>query len=512
VTQIFLLTIGFVVFRYIIRFISKLPNTGYFEPFMAVEFVKLLPGQPLILVLTGLLGAFLIFTRRKTSHSWNELPRGSAIRFLVISCALILTWAYSCYGYNYYYHQWHHYDRVLLVVLCALLIRFPVFTIPFVFQVSIIAWQSSFNEDWISWAFLDSPLNLLILFAVNFLASSITRSWNQQAFIFLTICFIGSHYSSPGLTKLKLGWFWDNQVHLFLPSTYSNGWLAMLDAHTIGSITRALQPFDAAIRLGVFIMECVAPYLLLSGRRYALVFIPLWALLHIAIFGMSGICLWMWVACEVALFVLILKNHDFYDWAGLPSLKLGLTGIAIVGSSFLWLEPAKLSWMDSGINYVYNFEVECHSGRYGLSPGYFTPFDFRFAVSDFGFLVHEPLLPVKWGATNRKTAEGLRSLVTAKDILVYENLNGTILYDEEKTKWFIHKVETMVTNINGSRAFPRSLGYLESPPTVVRFGKTNSWDGQEAIEKLHISQSLWYFDGENPQEIRRIPLIELEIP
>jgi hypothetical protein len=119
---------------------------------------------------------------------------------------------------------------------------------------------------------------------------------------------------------------------------------------------------------------------------------------------------------------------------------------------------------------------------------------------------------VSWGAANRKTAEGIRTAKDKINVLAYEKSNGKIYYDENRKDWFIKKISRLVTNINSSKEQSRSLGFIESPPTVVRFAGSNSWDGQEQIEKLHIYQSFWYFDGKEPVEIRRIPLLVLEIP
>ena len=61
-------------------------------------------------------------------------------------CIFVLTWSFSLYEYNYYFNQWHLFDRVLLITLGILSIRYPFIIIFFVIQAICISKQFTFPK------------------------------------------------------------------------------------------------------------------------------------------------------------------------------------------------------------------------------------------------------------------------------------------------------------------------------------------------------------------------------
>ncbi|MGB8223343.1 MAG: hypothetical protein WCF10_12235, partial [Polyangiales bacterium] len=85
------------------------------------------PVVPQLLFL--LLPTALILTARVRIR-WDQWDNGKALRNLVMTLLIILTWSATTFDYNIYLNQGHFLDRLLAIFLTALCWRFPL-AVPF---------------------------------------------------------------------------------------------------------------------------------------------------------------------------------------------------------------------------------------------------------------------------------------------------------------------------------------------------------------------------------------------
>ena len=103
------------------------------------------------------------------------------MRRLVILVTAILAWTFSTYDVNLYLGREHHADRVLLLVLGALVWRRPVFVLPFVLLVVAVVNQFFFPIGGYSTAEQFALVRVLIVFLATFLLQLLTGRHDFRA-------------------------------------------------------------------------------------------------------------------------------------------------------------------------------------------------------------------------------------------------------------------------------------------------------------------------------------------
>jgi len=510
VASIFSLILVFLFLRAGIIPLGRLPAEKYEHSLIAWEAVKSLPDFG-IRILPGLMVvAVLCWKWRLLMVSWREWEHGRAVRSFVVVAAAVLLWQFATYDYNSFFGQWHALDRVLLVVGFAGLCWRPVFVFPFLIQVVLLAGQFAHPLGGFSWIVPDQAIHLLILFLSFHLFSLATGIRKVDSFVFVAVCLVAAHYWTSGYLKLRGGWLQGSPIEFVLPNTYAGGWLEGLSPDSIGKWTNVFAQFSPFIKIFTLIVECGFALCFLH-RRAALFFLSSCILFHLGIFLIMGFCFWAWAIVNACLLLLIWKRKLLPTKHVFGGVGFCLAFLLII-TSHKWLNPGKLMWFDARATYTYRIYGEGPSGKeYHLPPRYFQPYNYQF-VMGFGFLSEERTLPVTLGATSKSIANALMNTRTGEEVLALEKELGTNRYDPRRRDRLEAFLRKFVAGVNESADRKTALRKIQSPRILWAFGEDGAYQYEEPIHRLTVVQVLSFFDGNTYQEIRRKPVLEVEIP
>lgn len=489
--------------------VGRLAEASYFRPFITLELFRspTLFQLILLLVVVGLL-----VWKRAATWRWTDLDRGEQWRPWILLIVAILTWSYATYDYNLYYSQGHVADRIFLVLLASAAIWRPAFLLPFVFLVTALATQFNYPIGGYSVTEQFMLVRILILFFAALLWSSLTARPVTTLFGFLLLTLVASSYWWSGLGKLRLLWFTHRHVYLLLPAAYSSGWLAFLQPESIEGVVNGLSRLDPLMVAFTLFAECGA-ILFLWRRRFALLLLSSWIVLHVGIIFLSGIFFWKWILVDLGLFVLLWRSK-----LGKNRLVFGrehfLLSIVLIGLGRFWYQAVNLSWYDVPVNYAYRVEATGESGQtYPLPPRFFAPYEYQFSLASFGYLVEQPRLTIVYGATwDRTVAKELLGAEEAIDLFEVERKHGMVRLDKAQIALLEQFIQRSLSNLNAGAGRAAWYTRLQPPSQLLSFPYNPSFTGQEPITHVDIHQVTSWWNGENYLEVRDQIVHRIDIP
>ncbi len=497
-----------VVGETVIYRLGQLDEAAYFEPSILAEVVR---ARWPVAVLAVVASVAAMVRWRTFGPRWpttGPFP----LRLVVVLPAAVLTWAYTTYDYNLYFDRGHAIDRILLLVLFVALVWRPVF-VP-VWLVALVAVMGQFAHPLGGYSLAEqSPLiQILVAFIAVWVARAVIGRWLAWQFLFVALCIVASTYWWSGVGKLRLGWIGAGpHVNFELPATYSNGWLGFVSEDRIGELASWLGVLRWPMAVGVLVVELGA--LLLLVRRWTLTALLVGFVgFHLAVFGLTGILFWKWMAVEIGLLVVLLhrrrdRDVPFFD------VSHAIVSVVVIGGSFVWFAPSNLSWYDAPATYVYRLEATGNDGRVGaLPPGFFGEYSYQFTLSVFEYLVaDDPRLGLYYGAMyDREALRKLRTARTAEEVFAIEAEHGLVRHDAGRAERFERFVATYVGNWNERRSSSTAVSLVEPPSQLITFDRRRSYDGG-SIETVTVTQVLTFFDGERYAELREVPVLTVTI-
>ena len=126
--------------------------------------------------------------------------------------------------------------------------------------------------------------------------------------------------------------------------------------------------------------------------------------------------------------------------------------------------------------------------------------------------INHPVLPIYWGATNRRIADKLINAGTAEEFFELEAAEGKARFHQGTLTLLEDYVRDFVYHRNERLANGAPPARLYAPLVLWTLRDENGYRGQEKIKTVEIIQVVSFFDGENFSEIRRLPLTSIEIP
>lgn len=412
--------------------LQKILYVGLNETFFSSEILGLnyiFQSKRLILFYLVLVIFFLLLTQYKKRV---EVP--IYIKIIVGLCILILTWSYSLYEYNYYFNQWHLYDRVLLIILGILSIRHPFFTIFFVLQTICISKQFTFPKGFV-YSLTDKKIifDILILYWLFYVFQIFIKNINWKFFIVIILATIGNWYFLASYGKFRLDWLQENQTFNLYSSVQVFGWLQFLPDYITISLGSFIKNNNNFIQISVIIIELLLPIIILLHRRLVLPTLSLYIVFHIMIFLFSGIFFWKWILLEISL-IFIIK----YFQLNLSKSKYLLLYFPLLFCSSLFLKSFSLSWLDSGYIHHYKFHFQTDSNEIiTLDASFFSPYDLIFAQNRFHYLFNNKVLSYTFGSTQSKDVVRFindlkKNNFDKNKIINFKNKNGTNKYNLNK--------------------------------------------------------------------------------
>jgi hypothetical protein len=487
----------------------RLPAASYFEPVIAFSLPRALAIRwPLLLALAAL----LCWRRREVWRGWGELEQGQALRLLVGGLTLVFAWTFATNDVNLYFDRTHAVDRLLLVVLAALVCWRPLFLLGFLPLLAAVVWQFEVPLGGFSWTDKSAPVRVLLLFLVWFLWLAATGGRRTQAFVFTMGCLVAGHYFVPALEKLRLGWLAHGQLHHLTLAAWENGWLVGLDAAGITSLAKLLsrgEPLSMAFTIAV---EAGALFFFWR-RSAALALLAGWILLHTGIFFTSGIFFWKWMLRDAGLFAFFLALRRAPATQVFGPGPLLLSFVLVAGAS-TWCTPVRLGWFDTRIAYTYRYTAFTASGgAYRIAPSFFAPYDLLISQNRFGYLVERPSLVGTFGMTlDGDIAAALIPVRALPEVETLETRMGRALFDAKRAEHFDDFMRRFLSAANRRGAHSAWYTVLRPPLHIWTAPREPAYALQEPIVRLGVDRVTTLWDGERFTELRVERVREVAIP
>jgi len=384
------------------------------------------------------------------SQNWHEIEFGKTLRVFAIGICMVLAWSYAFYDFNYYLNEQHLLDRILIVVLVGLVAWKPAF-IPFFLALCLLV-LSQFSYPF-SASLLDKRLlfNILTMIWV-FILLYPRFNFKTVHLVFLILCLHGSNYFFAGFTKISIGpglyeWVVENDLWMHAVYSQSKGWLTFLDSGTAEGILKIMKDWNQLFLVVSLLIELLPLTLLLFNRRWAVICLLSFDLLHLGIFFESGIFFWKWIILNLLIIFLIRKlNGD--QIKQLFSKRYYAMSLVVIVCGFIYFKPVTLGWWDTRTNESYSIELELEDGAVkALRMNDMAPYDMFFTFSRFSFLnPHKALLSNAHVTQDYELYQALRDV----DLKGFKALSagGTSRFDGETSSTFDQFIQQSFLNLN----------------------------------------------------------------
>ena len=491
--------------------VGRLPSDSYYSPVLLVELLRNLPLH--FYIALPVLVAAALYLRGGSAFAvrWQQLAHHRVVLPLVAASVVLLAWAFSTYRFNFYFGQAHALDRVLLVVLAALVIWRPIFTLPFTLVFLPVIGQFDFPIGGYSWS---EPFMLwrILVLVVAALLLQIATGRKQKALVFIILCLVAAHYWGPGVGKLRLNWLTHGHLYHLMFATYANGMWGFLSPEALTSMARFASRFDLLLLLFTLAVE-IGALISLWNRRIFVAASFGRILLHVGIALFSGIFFWKWIVISTLL-IWLLRRPDRIEDDALFTPAHFLFSIVLIGGGIVWFQPTNLAWYDSPLSYTYRLEVQTADGTTEmLTPRAMQPYDYQFTLGNyFSYLVEAKQTVVVWGAVfERPLADALLSAETPADIYAIEEQMGNVPFNRAQAEQFDNFIRDYVTTLN-ERGRNDWWEWLKPPPQLITFDGADAYSGSQPITKVTVKQVTGFYDGTSWDEIRSRTVREIAIP
>lgn len=408
---------AYVVLDVLTRLAADLDPSDVFE---SVLVWQMLVSNPIPVVVLLVAGAVLYRTGRgRLVAPWTAVDHGTVLRWFAAPLVVMSTWYGATYEFNYFLDQWHAADRILLVVLAVGAWFRPIVLLAFVLQARVIAEQFAFPLGALASQNITELLMiaLLVIVAMYVVAAAMGTSETSAVMLVLATV-VAAHFFVPGFAKVRLGidWFTMNEIGNFAWNSHVAGWMGGGDGGWARSLASVSQTLRLPIVLGTVFIE-VGAIVAVLHRRLLRLWLPAWALFHLAIFAMSGFLLLEWIVVEIALLV-VFTRRELGEWLGrndTPARAILAVGLVVVAGPIIY-HPPSLAWFDSPVSYAYEVDAVGVSGaEYHVTLDALAPYQ-----QDFGFVF----------AHFREEAEVVMGYGAVGSLWLFEVLETTSDFDE----------------------------------------------------------------------------------
>lgn len=434
---------------------------------------------------------------------WNAVDDGAALRLLVMAITGITTWALTTYARNLYVDQLHLADRLLLLALWLAIAWRPLFALPYAIVAGAVAGQFTVPLGFISWTEMGVLLHLPVLLIAFWAVRSATGSRRSDVFVLAWCCLVAVTFWTSGLGKLRIDWFGHPHVSLLMLGAYANGWLAFLDAESVVRAANALARATWPMMVLTLVLECGA--LVVLWRRWSLLgFLMLEIGFHVAVFAMTGICFWKWVAADAALFAYLMSRERLQRLALFTPGRFVLS-LAVIVSGPLWIRAENLTWLDTPLTYSLRFVgVDEAGATHPLVPAFFRPFGDAIVLGTFPAVSPYPQLTRGMGVTtDRPIAEALLRARTAEEVFALEARLGTARFNSPAAAAFDDFVARTAANARcDAERDPALLRLVGAPRHLWTFPLAASLPCATVLSRVTVVERTRFFDGARLRVIR----------
>ncbi|MFW2440573.1 MAG: hypothetical protein ACN4GR_14535 [Arenicellales bacterium] len=500
----------FVLLDHGYRYLTHLDESYLHEPVLLFAFFKqqgwLLSGLMLLLAISGLrYGRFWI--------NWREIDSGLEIRNFITLLGGVLGLAFAIQGYNYYFNQGYYPDRLLLLLLIPLIYWRPVFVFPLLALLLLLIWQWNAPLGGYIWGTIHHASQVLILFSAWLVVNAFNRHQTSTDFVFLTCCLTASVYWAPGFLKFNMDWLTHDRIHYMPLAAYSHGWLTFLNPQQLLAYANAIIPAEKTLHIIVLGFELGA-LVSLWRRKLFLALLIIALTFHFGVFAAYGYMMWAWITLDIGLLLLILRMRS--SSALFTPARFVLSILLILVSEW-WLNPPRLAWYNTPLNYTYRYLATGDSGeQYNLSPRFFAPYGDIMTMANFRYISPGPRLVGPYGISHNKEMAGkLRTAESADDIFALEESSGKNAYKEDKAEIFYTFIRNYLSHYNNASQSGRrwsDINCCKPPPNFWSLVPDKAYTGQEPVKKLTITETTTFYSNGELKDIRQLDLKTIDIP
>lgn len=415
-------------------------------------------------------------------------------RTVIFIAALALGWELSTYDYNHYLDHAFYLDRVILVILALLLLRYPLLSPLFV--AFAFVYRSQFNYPVDGFPLFDK--RLLFDIPVMFMAHTFLRLFVPAfriPFLYLLLCMVGANYFMTGVKKLLMqpriyGWVAYNKPGDLFANVHYRGWLAHVSDERILSIASHLSNWRVPLQLLVLLIE-LSGILLLRSRKLAIPLLIAFTCMHVGIFLLGSMLFWKWMLIDVTLACVLVFGAANIKQEIFTRRGFRASIIAILLSP-VWLKPIMIGWYDTPVNQFFSYEVITTDNKaYELDKNEMNPYHQWFQYDNFLFLVNKPCLRVTgFGYTSKFSTVSAIRQAGPDGYASLEAKEGVNMYNEEKKRAFDTFIKIYFANRNkriGKAFFP---GYFKAPNHLYSAGITGEYGNAAPVKtfRMYLNQ------------------------
>jgi hypothetical protein len=468
----------------------------------------LLPHFPRIFISALVLLATSILLRLRT----KRLLATPGLKGLYILTLAVMIWPYLFYDFNFYFNQWHAWDRIGLLVMALIALRYPLMLIPTLMYLNLIDYQ--FNFPLGGHDFLDKILGYEILAVMGSLFVLLTglklysdRKKKQleappQMIWGAIFVALSAAYYHPGLAKMLLSdsifsWPLENALVNNLAAMHARGWWQVLSDE---GFMRLYHLFEFIQRPGLwFIFLTELGFLLFFfHRKGRIALLVSMLILHLGVFAMNGAFFFIWIVIDLYLLRMLMKESIRFKFGMVVLLSL-----AIHFAPYIIHVPA-LGWyegmMDHRVELVANDSIR-------LRMDMLSPYTRHFQIASFQQAIDEKTLSpgfIVWDDTYYQA----QRLEGPQEAWAYEEKWGQNRYEMEMGKNMRRFLDHRMRNHRDN-----PLRWLKAPGywNAHLMSKDPLMEVAD-IESLHIDYRVEWRQGGGEELIYQRRLYELPRP
>jgi hypothetical protein len=397
------------------------------------------------------------------------------IKYFVIFITILWAWYVITLDFNLYFNQAYHADRVILLILLLLSIRFPffflyflIFSLLFINQLNYPSLEFSFPEDY------NNPrplLDILILFSTFILIKKFYKNFSILLFFITVICLHASNYFIPGLGKMMIShnyinWIWINDLSNIVIARYTHGWITdIISLDTALTIAKHFQEWTVIAQIITFLSQILVLVVFIHKRFSLLLFLS-FELLHIGVFIVTGIFFWEWVLINLAI-VYSINKLTLQDSKKIFNYKVMLVAIPFIFLGNSVFNASFLAWYDTPLhNYFEIYAVDENDKEYKMDKNLFAPYEQVLYASNYTSYIDKKTMTA-WSCSNQTIMQELTAISMQKNksqikksISNLEEKYGYNYFNQEQQKLFETFIKRYIQNLNKNQSKKLFWNYL----------------------------------------------------
>ena len=367
---------------------AQLPPKIYFE---ASYTLALIDSVPLAFVLALLSLAFygwLFIPAGRGRLGWRQIDCVGGFRWPIFGVVASLAWAYSGYGYNYYFDQSHLWDRLLLTLLMFGTLRSPLLVA--VFCLELLVSRGQFGHLIASRTPIGDELSIRVLGMVvgcalwntllcaraSLPAASriaLVKTWCPSArvpirsLVYSILCLIGFYYAFGGLSKLLIGanltdWMRFSHMENLFVASYLNGWLNHLSETRILELAEWIRSISVPIAAMTLIIELGMLFVLLR-QRGTLLLLAAVSSMQFGIVIMTGIIFWKWMILDLSLLAWLWFWRKHEEVRCIYSRSNFIVSLLLIAAVMAAFHENRFAWWNAKWIKIYEIEARDEAGN-----------------------------------------------------------------------------------------------------------------------------------------------------